>query len=132
MANWYGSARSNYVRVKDRDAFLQWAQSVPDIKVVEREGTFALLAAGDDGGWPSFRTSEDQDDEEIDLPAEIAVHLAQGEVCIFQEVGAENLRYLSGSALAVNAAGETLRVSIDDIYTLVHERWNLNPSETNY
>ena len=25
MANWYGTARSNYFRVKDKDAFLKWA-----------------------------------------------------------------------------------------------------------
>lgn len=28
MANWYGSARSNYFRVKDRDAFLAWAEEL--------------------------------------------------------------------------------------------------------
>jgi hypothetical protein len=135
MANWNGSARSNYVRVKDRETFLDWAQSLPDVEVVEQEGTFALLATGEDGGWPSFRSRddrEDQDDEAIDLAAEIANHLAPGEVCIFQQVGAEKLRYLSGSALAVSSAGETLQVSIDDIYTLVRERWNLSPSLAEY
>jgi hypothetical protein len=44
MANWHGSARSNYVRVKDREIFMDWAQSLPDVEVVEQEGTFALLA----------------------------------------------------------------------------------------
>ncbi len=135
MANWHGSARSNYVRVKDREMFMDWAQSLPDVEVVEEEGTFALLATSEDGGWPSFRSrqdQEDQEDEAIDLAAEIADHLAPGEVCIFQQVGAEKLRYLSGSALAVNGAGETLQISIDDIYTLVRERWKLDPSEAKY
>lgn len=135
MANWYGSARSNYVRVKDREKFLDWAQSLPDVEVVEQEGTFALLARGEYGGWPSFRSRddrEDQEDEAIDLAAEIAIHLAPDEVCIFQEVGAEKLRYLSGSALAVNSAGETLQISINDIYALVYECWNLSPSEASY
>jgi hypothetical protein len=135
MANWYGSARSNYVRVKDRETFMDWAKSLPDIEIVEQEGTFALLATGEDGGWPSFRSREDQEDqgdEEIDLAPEIADHLAPGEVCIFQQVGAEKLRYLSGSAIAVNSAGETLQISIDDIYTLVRERWNVSPSEAKY
>ena len=135
MANWNGSARSNYVRVKDREMFMEWARSLPDVEVVEREHTFALLSRADDGGWPSFRCredGEDQDDEAIDLAAEIAVHLANGEVCIFQQVGSEKLRYLSGSALAVNTAGETLQISIEDIYTLVRERWNLTPNEAKY
>jgi len=135
MANWSGSARSNYVRVKDRETFIDWAQSLPDVEVVEQECTFALLATGDDGGWPSFRSRDDREEQEgeaIDLAAEIANHLAPDEVCIFQEVGAEKLRYLSGSALAVNSAGETLQISIDDIYALVRERWNLSPSEAKY
>jgi hypothetical protein len=58
--------------------------------------------------------------------------LAPGEVCIFQQVGAEKLRYLSGWAVAVNGAGERLQISIDDIYTLVRERWSLKPSEAKY
>jgi hypothetical protein len=132
MANWIGSARSNYVRVKDREMFLAWAESLPDVEVVERDGRFALLAIGDEGGWPSLRICEDPDEEEINLPAEIATHLVEGEVFIFQEVGAEHLRYLSGWARAVNSAGETLEVSIDDIYTLVRQRWNLIPSEAQH
>ena len=76
MANWHGSARSNYVRVKDRETFLAWAQSLPDVEIVEREDAFALLAASDDGAWPSWRSREDQEDEAIDLAAEMAEHLA--------------------------------------------------------
>ena len=132
MANWNGCARSNYVRVRDRELFLAWAQSLPDVEIVEKEGAFALLATTDDGGWSLLRGREGQEDEPIDLAAEMAEHLAVGEVCIFQEVGAEKLRYLSGSALAVNRAGETLQISIDDIYALVRERWNINPSLAQY
>lgn len=132
MANWNGCARSNYVRVRDRELFLAWAQSLPDVEIVEKEGAFALLATTDDGSWSLLRSREDQEDEPIDLAAEMAEHLVVGEVCIFQEVGAEKLRYLSGSALAVNRAGETLQISIDDIYALVRERWNINPSLAQY
>src|ERR1700722_7285892 len=102
--SWYGSARSNYVRVKDRAAFRHWALSLPDVEIAERDGAFALLAMGADGGWPSFRDCEDEqnlDEEPIDLAAEIAAHLAPGEVCILQEVGADRIRHLSGSAWAV-------------------------------
>jgi hypothetical protein len=127
MANWYGSARSNYVRVRDREAFLDWADSLPHVEVVDKGDMFALLVAGD--GWPSFR---DGADEELDLATEIANHLAEGEVFIFQEVGAEKLRYLTGWAKAVNRAGHTLEVSIDDIYTLVRERWSLTATEAQY
>ena len=129
MANWYGSARSNYIRVKDREAFLEWAASLPDVEVVDRDERFALLVTGD-GSWPSFRC--DREDEEFDLAVEIVGHLAEGEVFIFQEVGAEKLRYLTGWAKAVNSAGETLEVSIDDIFRLVSDHWNLIPTEARY
>jgi hypothetical protein len=68
MANWYGSGRSNYVRVKDREAFLRWAESLPDVEVVDKDDTFALLATGE-GCWPTFRSDGD---EELDLATEIA------------------------------------------------------------
>lgn len=129
MANWYATARSNYVRVKDPKAFLDWADSLPNVEVVDRGERFALLVTGEDG-WPSFRG--EQGDEEIDLASEIANHLAEDEVFIFQEVGAEKLRYLTGWAKAINSAGETVEVSIDDIYTLVRKRWNLIPTEAQY
>ncbi len=131
MANWYGSARSNYIRVKDREAFFKWIDSLHGVEVVEKDDRFALLVTGDgDGSWASLRC--DREDEAFDFVAEIANHLAGGEVFIFQEVGAEKLRYLTGWAKAVNSAGQTMEVSIDDIYVLVRRRWHLSPTEAQY
>jgi hypothetical protein len=134
MANWYGSARSNYVRVKDVEAFNAWVATLPGVELVEKEGKFALLAGRDNdtGGWPSFRSASNDEDEEIDLAAEIAAHLAPGEVFVYCECGAEKLRYLTGWATAVKDTGEMLRVSIDDIYSLVEERWNCTPTTATY
>jgi hypothetical protein len=136
MANWYGSARSNYFRVKDRDAFIKWVQTLPEVKFVEKDRAFALLSREEYRGWPLFRPCEELDHDEqfkeLDWVAELAKHLAEGEVCVLQEIGAEKLRYLTGEAVAINSAGATLRVSIDDIYELVHERWNIEPSPAEY
>lgn len=134
MANWYGSARSNYVRVKDDEAFRAWVATLPDVNLVERDDTFALLVgrASDSGGWPSFRFGPEGEDEEIDLAAEIAAHLAPGEVFVYCECGAEKLRYLTGWATAVKDTGETLHVSLDDIYALVEEHWNCVPTTATY
>jgi hypothetical protein len=120
MANYAGYARSNYVRVRDEAAFLGWVETLPGV-VARREdgnpGRFALLVEdGDHGGWPN-RCHDGE--EEIDLHAELAGHLVEGEVAVLQEVGVEKLRYLVGYAVAVNHRGERLAISIDDVYERV-------------
>jgi len=124
MANYVGSARSNYFRVRDEAAFLGWVKALPGVVARREDGDperFALLVEdGDDGGWPNWRYEEEAgEEEEIDLHAELAGHLADGAVAVLQEVGSEKLRYLVGYAVAVNHRGERLSVSIDDVYERV-------------
>lgn len=126
MANWYGFARSNYFRVKDMETF-ENAMSDLEVEVIkpfppaddpeDRQNTVGLVGADEFGGWPSNQYNEDTDDfEEVDLPGIVADHLTDDSVAIFQEVGAEKMRYLTGRAVAINARHERVQVSIDDIY----------------
>jgi hypothetical protein len=68
MANWYGSARSNYFRVKDKDAFLKWAdgRGISVFRNQENRDQFAIYAGAstDDCSWPSYNV---EGDTEIDL-----------------------------------------------------------------
>ena len=138
MANYGGYARSNYFRVRDASAFLGWVETLPGVVARREDGDrdrFVLLVEdGDDGGWPNWRYYEDgEDEEEIDLHAELAGHLAEGEVAILEEVGAEKLRYLVGYAVAVNHRGETLSVSIHEIYQKVRQAgWGNDVSTASY
>ncbi len=134
MANWYGIARSNYVRVKDYNAFKAWVETLPEVEIAEREGMYALLVTrdSDSGGWPSYREGKDGEDEEIDIAAEIAEHLMLGEVFIYCEVGAEKQCYLTAWTIAVNDKGEKIQVSIDDIYSMVKDRWGREPTTASY
>jgi len=137
MANYVGYARSNYFRVRDEAAFLTWVETLPGVVARREDGSperFALLVEeGDDGGWPNWRYDEEGEDEEIDLHAELAGHLAEGEVAVLQEVGAEKLRYLVGYAVAVNHRGEKLAVSIDDVYERVRAAgWGSDVSTATY
>ncbi|CAN5625847.1 hypothetical protein BH24ACT20_BH24ACT20_00350 [soil metagenome] len=138
MANYVGHARSNYLRVRDEAAFLGWVETLPGVVARREDGDrerFVLLVEdGDDGGWPNWRYHEDVDgEEEIDLHAELSEHLAEGEVAVLEEVGAEKLRYLVGYAVAVNHKGETLSISIDEIYQKVHEAgWGDDVSTATY
>lgn len=120
MADWYGHARTNYFRVKDQEVFTQWAESIGNLEVIDdAEGRVGLLSNNEYGGWPHFKHEGGTDEEqEIDLFQEVAAHLQEGSVAVFMEVGAEKLRYLTGSAVAVNSKGQTVEVTLDDIYAV--------------
>lgn len=146
MANWYGSARSNYVRLKDPEAVKQLlderASDVSLEESVNTPGLFAFLVNGmsDSGGWPSVCPlaedgEADYDANPIGFDDLIAEHLVDGEVLILTEAGAEKLRYVTGRAHALrvkNGKRQDLVVSIDDIYALVEKRWKVKPTEAVY
>lgn len=70
----------------------------------KREGSrYVLLVEGADcGSWPTFREGEDGGDEEMDLFGELPEqHLAEGAVAVFEEAGAEKLRYVNAYAVGV-------------------------------
>ncbi|HVX15929.1 MAG TPA: hypothetical protein VHC22_32395 [Pirellulales bacterium] len=121
MANWCGHARTNYFRVKDKEAFERWAESIGDLEVVDdAEGRVGLLSNHEHGGWPLCKCDPEKgdEDEDFDLFQDVASHLADGSVAVFEEVGAEKLRYLTGVAVAINSEGESVRVALTDIYRL--------------
>jgi len=120
MANYYASCRSNYFKVKDEDAFILAMSEIPGIEVSqEANDTFCLLGGDPDGaGWPSWVQDDDGKDIEIDLPLEVSKYLADGEVAIFMESGAEKLRYVVGYAVAINSQGEQVSIGLNDIYDM--------------
>ncbi len=131
MADWYGSARSNYFRVKDAEAFKEWVDSVPDLAARQEtegkdKGKFMLWSAHEYGGWPTDRYNEETDEhEQYDLGTELSKHLADGQVAVLMEIGAEKLRYLSGVAVAINWRGKRTEVSLEDIYDVAARRFNV-------
>lgn len=137
MANYYATARSNYFSVTDEPRFLADMQTLPDVSVHTRESEgeqprrFCLLAdQGDGGGWPCYRDTEDGDGEDINIADVVSGHLAPGEVAIFMEAGAEKHRYVSGHAIAINAAGDICQVGLSDIYDLAAQLGeNVTPAE---
>ena len=128
MANYYGSARTNYFRVKDVDAFNKWIEQFSGLEKIvhETQGTVGVLF---DDGVPNCRweTEKDADgnehdvDVEVDFMEELAAHLADNEVAILQEAGAEKLRYINGYAIAINNKKEVRSINLDGIYDLAKE-----------
>ena len=134
MANFYGFARSNYFKVKDAEAFVAWADKFGSLGVWTRDDMHAIYSdCPDSGCWPSAAWSEDEDDFiEIDLEAELAEHLADGEVAILMQCGAEKLRYLSGYATAIDNTGKSVTVSMGDIYALAESAFGVTPTAAEY
>lgn len=118
MANYIGSERTNYFRVKDEAKFREWADGLSLEVITDSDGRFGLLPGSwtDDGCFPSQRGTEDEDFEEVDILGELAGHLDPSSVALKMSVGAEKLCYIVGYAEAVNHEGKVVSVSLNDIY----------------
>lgn len=142
MANWYGTARSNYFRVRDVDAFTAALEVTFGTAIEVSAGAndmtgFICLLDVDGEGWPiCFEPCTDFTPGAAaglcagcgcehpaggaprrELVEElIADHLIEGDVAVLLEVGAEKLRYLTGTAVAVNSRGEHVGLSLDEVY----------------
>ena len=130
MANWYGTSRSNYFKVKDEDAFREWAES-RDLEVFETTQGLGIAPSfmSEDGSWPSYDYDEDY---EIDFQAELIEHLAEGQVAILMTIGAEKLRYLTGYSVALAWDGRRISVDIADIYGKVEVEFGVTPTAAEY
>lgn len=139
MANYYGSGRSNYVKVTDIEMIKKIAAlygcSVSFKDEDEASGLVCLLAETEHGDFENYRFPDKDevklikqvwpeaeiDDETFELPdfmKTISKYLKRGYVFIWTHVGNEKLRYLTGYSAAVNSKGQTKCVSITDIYKL--------------
>ncbi len=123
MADWYGSARSNYFRVKDIDAFRKLCKiwnitPITDEKSPVRVG-FLCDSNFSNGGLPDYRYEDSENGEEFDFDdflSELSALLMDDEVAVMMEAGAEKLCYVTGCAIAINSKGDKCSVSLDEIY----------------
>lgn len=128
MADYGAVTRSNYFRVKDKQKFIEWCDSL-ELKPITKENDEKLcgfLVRTDNGAMPTHKG-----DEDFDFFQELATHLVDGEVAVVIEVGAEKDRYLCGFADAVNSQGEMVSVCLDDIYAKA-EKLGSNITEVAY
>ena len=131
MANWYGTSRSNYFKVKNEGAFREWAES-RDLEVLENfigQRGIAPSSMSEDGSWPSY---DYEMDAEIDFRAELIEHLAEGQVAILMTIGAEKLYYLTGYAVALAWDGRRMSVDIADIYYKAELEFGVVPTAAEY
>ena len=133
MANWQGTARSNYFRVKNEDAFRTWVERTPPLVYFTHAADDHLFAIGSETGWPVTAYNQAEDEEiEIDLPMELSLHLAEDQIAILMETGAEGLRYVTGFAVAVNERGEQVSLHLAEIYQRAIDRFGIEPTRAEW
>jgi hypothetical protein len=120
MANFYGTSRTSYFKVKDEAAFKTWADSLEGVRVgrqeTEKEGVLCcLLAETESGEFPCTQYVEEDDGFiDSDFPEGIASHLEEGWACTIIEVGAEKLHYVQGYAAVVTSEGVIKSIELND------------------
>lgn len=124
MANFYGQGRSNYVEVTDVEKFKELCdeRNLEFWESAREEGRVGCGSMNEDGDYPIYVINDQ--DEEVELPDfldEVSKILKDEEVFIWMCNGNEKLRYLSGSAVAVNNKGDKKSINIDDIYDLAKD-----------
>ena len=126
MANYYGTARTNYFLVKDEEAFkaeMEKFEVTVISQKIDDQNLYGILDNDPDGGgmpW-SFYNDETEEYDEIEWTEILGKHLADGQVGILMESGAEKHRYIGGYAVAFNNKGESRNVNLVDIYELAKE-----------
>ncbi len=149
MANWYGSARSNYVRVTDIQALTDLVElKCEGVEIVTKtdqatgDTLYAFLANGtEDGAFPSCYCPEDADEtEDYDFGELVMPFVPMGEILVTQTCGAEKMRYITGHSSAycwaVKKNGkkvlEIVDTDLDAIYRKAAKKWKISPTEATY
>ena len=121
VSNYYEQTRSNYFKVKDKEAFQKFLDRfVGAVELIEDDkGRVGFLAPeGIPSEWPVTDADGMEESVEVDFLAELAKHLARHEVAVIVGNGYEKMRYLTGFAVAVNGKDERRSVNIESIYEL--------------
>ena len=115
MANYVCSVRSNYVRVKDEQAFKDFVEDFECELIRAEDGRVGFVCDNADGCAP-YRYSDEEGEHVflVDCEEEIGRHLCDGEVLVIEEVGSEKMRFLVGASYAFNHKGECLFVNMAD------------------
>lgn len=134
MANWYGLGRTNYFKVKDREAFDQMLETYGLEPIVLTEDERGIVLSGwgftDDGDLPSW-VEHPASGEEIEFWDLIFPFVAQDSVLIYMTAGSEKARYATGSAFAY-CNGEMEQITLDEIYSMAEERFGITPTQAAY
>ncbi len=127
MANYCGAARSNYVRIENREGLRQSLEPFAiDLNEKQQEGEHfcCFLSTTDSGGWPDFVEDDEGNELEFSFEELVMPYVKEGECLVVMESGAEKLRYIIGCASALVRKGDKMEVvslTLNDIYQLAKD-----------
>jgi hypothetical protein len=123
--DYYGTARTNYFRVKNAQAFKDAVEKISglsyEIRRVENAAMFGIFTNNQYGWIEEYYDEETDSDVSIDWDKFFKTHLHKDSVAIMRDVGNEEQRYLHGHTIAWNANGDKKIICLDDIYALATE-----------
>lgn len=128
MANWYGTSRTNYVKVISLEAAEAFAKTrTLEVDPHPTEVNFVMFTSTDESGGFNHWQYDPVAEEITDCWSweEVAEILVEGQVLIVMEIGAEKLRYLTGSAIAVTWDGRTAYMTLENIYQKAAEEFGV-------
>lgn len=129
MANYVAMTRSNYFQVKDRGAFEGFCEQF-ELELISSGDKLGFLVASECGEMPIDQWDKTQEMYvEVDFLGLLAEHLADGQVAVVMEIGWENIRYLTGKALAVNFQGQQREIALAEIYQQAQELGEVSMAE---
>jgi hypothetical protein len=129
MADWWGFSRSNYFKVKDKEAFLAWLSDIGEVSVLHEDHDSIAITGENFGGWPTCRGD---DCEPFDFAEELSGFLLDGEIAVLIEAGAEKLRYITGVAVAIDSGGKRTELVLSDIYDQAEAAFGRRPPDATY
>lgn len=129
MANYDAWARTNYVKVSDLEG-LKSALEPFQLTLIEssEEGYYCLLCEYE-GGWGEVIYNDEGEDVTFDFLEHVMPYVEVGQVLVFQEVGYEKLRYLTGYSCALirraDNSVDSISINLVDIYDLAKEKFGV-------
>ena len=133
MATYYGTGRSNYVKVRNDEAFEDFIENFDSLEIIrDDEGRYGLLSDDENGEYPQYFFDEEQGVEiwEYDFIQEISKYLVDepDNIFVWMSAGHEKMRYVSGFSVAVNAKGNVTALGLEDIYNKCKKELSFEPS----
>lgn len=119
MANYYETFRSNAFRVKDIDALKAELDAVNyDCEIaIEQDGSIIILSDSEQMFYHEHYDYETDEEYHWDWEYELPKHLEENSIAVFQVIGQEKLRYLTGYAVAIGSNGVIKSINLGDIYS---------------
>lgn len=130
MANFTGVERSNYVKFKPEklEEVREYLEQF-DVELSpesDQSEAYCLLASSySEGVFSSLSVNENDEEIELELKR-VAEQMEEGQVLVVMLAGYEKMRYVVGEAEAWNWKGESVYVSLSDIYKKAAEEFQVD------